>query len=392
MALDRVQNALTYRVYGQEENQDAEYETYLSDYEHKAVRANIWETAMQPLYQIISMAGVPLILWFGAKNVMGEGWTPWDIAAFTTFLSCFAKLAAKSSKAAKLFNAVQKAHVSWKRICPLLKDAPEADAASEKEHMFAKGETVQPGELVVEHLSFAYPSRDEASAADIFTDVSFSASPGEIIGVTGAVACGKSTFGRTFLCEYPYRGTIRFAGKELSERMAAREKIVSYMGHQPELLNDTIWENILLGDEGDVEKYLRAVCLDRETAEMPDGMLTKIGSGGIRLSGGQQARIALARALCHKAPILVLDDPFSAVDAKTEQEIMEHLRVMAQDSIVIFLSHRLTQFPELSKVLWMENGQITVSDHAHLMQEKQAYASLYRMQTGADKQQRRNGE
>lgn len=364
--LDRISNAVTYRVYGQEKNRNEAYETSLTDYEKKAVKANIWENALQPVYKIISMLGVLVILWFGGKNVMGNGWSTWDIGAFTTFLSCFTKLAAKSSKAAKLFNAVQKARVSWQRIKPFMKEIEEEK--TEK--------SAGKGEVKAENLSFAYPG-----GKAIFENLNFTVKPGEMIGITGPVACGKSTFGRIFLCEYPYEGSLSFEGKELSELKKSGFHIVSYMGHQPELLSDTIKENVLLGDEDEVNRYLQAVCMDREMKEMPDGMETKIGNKGTRLSGGQQARIALARTLCHRKPILVLDDPFSAVDKKTEVQIMENIKEMGKDSVIFLISHRLTLFPELNRVFWMEDGKITVSDHEHLMKEHPKYADLYRRQT-----------
>ena len=364
--LDRVENALTYRVYGQDENRNADYEICLADYEKKAVSANIWENAMQPLYQIISMMGAVFILWFGGKNVLGSGWTAWDIAAFTTFLSCFTKLAAKSSKAAKLFNSVQKAQVSWKRIQPFMQDAePEQDITAGK-----------PAGLVVSGLSFSYQG-----GPPVFQEVSFSAGPGEIIGVTGPVACGKSTLGRVFLQESAYQGSIRIGGRELSG-MTQEELsgMVGYMGHQPELISADIEENILLGDEGNALKYLRAVRMEEETAKMPDGIHTLVGNGGVRLSGGQQARIALARTLCHRKPVMILDDPFSAVDTETEKEIMKNLRELARDSIVLLLTHRLVLFPELNQVLWMSDGRVTVSCHEELMRTNADYAALYRMQ------------
>jgi ATP-binding cassette, subfamily B, multidrug efflux pump len=87
---------------------------------------------MTPLYRVISMVGVIMILYFGGKNVLGTGWKLWDIAAFTTFLSCFTKLSVKSSKAAKFFNAVHKAQVSWNRIKPLMK----IEGTQEKEYYF----------------------------------------------------------------------------------------------------------------------------------------------------------------------------------------------------------------------------------------------------------------
>ena len=107
--LDRAQNAITYRVFGCENERQNAYEKNLSDYERSAVKANIWNSIMPPVYRIISMTGVLFILYFGQKNVLGNGWKTWNIATFTTFLACFVKLSVKSSSAAKLFNAVHKA-------------------------------------------------------------------------------------------------------------------------------------------------------------------------------------------------------------------------------------------------------------------------------------------
>lgn len=367
--LDRATNAVTYRVYGREEERKQAYEENLTAYEKSAVKANIWSTAFPPLYRIISMTGVLFILYFGSKNVLGNGWKLWDVAAFTTFLSCFLKLSVKSSHAAKLFNAVHKAQVSWKRIRPLMKEATYEDDSRVQE----------PGNLEVSHVSFAYPGGEK-----IYEDLNFMASPGQIIGVTGAVACGKSTLGKTFLCEYPYEGRIRFHGKELSGMTKAeRSGMIGYLGHDPELFNDTIRNNILLGDDEDVEKYLKAVCFDKEVKEMEDGTETVVGNGGVRLSGGQAQRLALARTLCHKRPVLILDDPFSALDRKTEEEDFRNLRKMAADSIVILLSHRLYLFPQMDQVMWMENGKVAVGTHRQMLARFPEYARLYEVQSGA---------
>ena len=369
--LDRATNAVTYRVYGREEEREQAYEENLTDYEKSAVKANIWSTAFPPLYRIISMTGVLFILYFGSRNVLGNGWKLWDVAAFTTFLSCFLKLAVKSSHAAKLFNAVHKAQVSWKRIKPLMKEDTYEDDSLVQE----------PGTLEVSDVSFAYPG-----GAKIYEDFNLSATPGQIIGVTGAVACGKSTLGKTFLCEYPYEGRVCFHGKELSEMAKAeRTGMIGYLGHDPELFNDTIRNNVLLGDQGDVETYLQEVCFDGEVAEMEEGMDTIVGNGGVRLSGGQAQRLALARTLCHKRPVLILDDPFSALDRKTEETVFVNLRKLAADSIVILLSHRLYLFPKMDQVLWMEDGKVTAGTHEQILEKFPEYARLYEAQAdGAD--------
>ena len=370
VTLDRAQNAVTYRVFGCERDRQMAYEKNLTDYETSAVKANIWNSAMPPIYKVISMTSVLFILYFGQKNILGSGWSSWSIATFTTFLACFVKLSTKSSSAAKLFNAVHKAQVSWNRIRPLLGSVKE-----EKD-----GKEWGSGDLEVRDVIFAYPDGKK-----VLEYVSFSAKPGEIIGVTGPVACGKSTLGKLFLCEYPYEGAVYFAGKELQQlKEADRKGMVAYLGHDPELFHDSVRDNVLLGDAKDLKTYLKAVCIDREVAEMEEGEDTLIGNGGVRLSGGQAQRVALARTLCHKKPLLVLDDPFSALDKSTEKEVFSNVRAMTHDSIVLLLSHRLYLFPQMDQVIWMDEGKTTVGTHEELLQKVPAYAALFTTQEGED--------
>ena len=366
--LDRARNAVTYRIYGCEDVREERYEEALDNYEKTAVRANVWQSALPPLYLVMSNLSVLFILWFGAKNVLGTGWRAWDIAAFTTFLSCFVKMSTKSSKAAKLFNAVQRAEVSWKRIRPLMK-TPEALAPLE----IPSAQT-----LDVSQLSFGYEGD-----APVFENLSFTAKPGDIIGVTGPVACGKSTLGRAFLCEQPYGGSIRFGGKELSA-LTPRElsSTVGYLGHDPELWNDTVTANVLCGDEGDAWKYLSMTALDGEVRAMEEGAETVAGSSGVRLSGGQAQRLALARTLAHPRPVLILDDPFSALDRSTEDVVFENLKAYARDRIVLLISHRLYHFPEMSQIIYMEDGKATTGTHEALCASIPAYRALYESQTG----------
>ena len=366
--LDRARNAVTYRIYGCEDVREEHYEEALDGYEKTAVRANVWQSALPPLYLVMSNLSVLFILWFGAKNVLGTGWRAWDIAAFTTFLSCFVKMSAKSSKAAKLFNAVQRAEVSWKRIRPLMK-TPET---------LAPPEIPSAQTLDVSQLSFGYEGD-----APVFENLSFTAKSGDIIGVTGPVACGKSTLGRTFLCEQPYGGSIRFGGRELAT-LTPRElsSTVGYLGHDPELWNDTVTANVLCGDVGDAWKYLSMTALDGEVRAMEEGAETVAGSSGVRLSGGQAQRLALARTLAHPRPVLILDDPFSALDRSTEDVVFENLKAYARDRIVLLISHRLYHFPEMSQIIYMENGKATTGTHEALCASIPAYRALYESQTG----------
>jgi ATP-binding cassette subfamily B multidrug efflux pump len=373
--MDRVSNAVSYRIYGCDENRDSAYEENLGDYEKCAVAANFWENTMQPLYHIISMCGVIFVLYLGGKNVAGAGWSNWNIAAFTTFLSCFSKMALKSSKAAKLFNSVQKAQVSWTRIKPLMKEYVEQPT-------LADVESASRASLKVRDLSLRWENGPQ-----VLHGISFCAEPGEIIGVTGAVASGKSTLGKALLGELPYEGSVEVNGRELRTlSLYERSLLLSYLGHEPELMTESIEENIRLGEKGEIAHCLQTVCLADEITKMPQGAATSVGSGGIRLSGGQQSRLALARTCYHARQILILDDPFSAVDQKTEREIFANLRLLTSDRIIILISHRLQTYPQLDHVLFLENGTGVFSTHWALMRENSAYKTLYQAQAtgGAD--------
>lgn len=368
--LDRAKNAVTYRVYGCEKAQEGRYEDALDNYERTAVRANVWQSALPPLYLAVSNLSVIFILYFGGKNVLGSGWRAWDIAAFTTFLSCFVKMATKSSKTAKLFHSVQRAEVSWKRMKPLMK-APEALPPL----------NVPDGEpLEVKGVSFAYPGCEPT-----FQNLTFSAKPGDIIGITGPVACGKSTLGRMFLCEEPYSGSIRLGNRELSD-LTAREisERIGYLGHDPELWNDTIKANVLCGETADPMAALSLTAMDKEVRSMEQGVNTMVGSSGVRLSGGQAQRLALARALAHPRPVLILDDPFSALDRPTEDAVFADLKAYAKDKIVLLISHRLYHFPEMKEILFLEDGTVTAGTHEALLSSNAAYRNLYEGQTGGE--------
>lgn len=365
VTLDRATNAITYRVYGRETHQQESYETYLSDYEHTNILSSLPIVALPPLYKSISIFGIFFILYFGSQNIF-QG--TWNIAIFTTYISCFMKMADKSSKSAKLFNAVHKAQVSYSRIQKYVQN--EATAL--------KNNPICIHDLSVKDLSFSYPN-----STPLLNHISFDLHVGQIIGITGPVACGKTTFGKLFLNEWKYSGQILFNQKDLSSY--AIHDCISYLGHEPQLFDDTIENNIALGDPIDVLYYLKLVCMDEEVQQMEDGVYTKIGNSGMRLSGGQQQRVALARTLAHASSILILDDPFSALDIHTEETIFQNLKKLASDKIILLISHRLHIFNQTNQVLFINHTKGYVGTHSDLLKTNSEYKQLYTLQEGDQK-------
>ena len=359
--LDRLHLAITYRIYGEESNMHEVYEKDLQDYENKTVRSNILETSLKPLYEIISMTGIVFIIYFGSKRVVNN---LWDIAIFTTYISCFTKMAVKSSKAAKLFNAVQKAKVSWDRIYPII----------DNDHEVKNRKPFDVNTVEVCNLSYAYDDQV------IFSNVSFQAKKGDIIGITGEIASGKSTLGKVFLENSHYQGKILVNGKQLKD-IEKEYAVTSYMGHNLELFDDTIENNIKFGKEGNILPVLDIVSMKEEVENFSDGIYTKLKEGGIKLSGGQQSRIALARTLYHARGIIVLDDPFSACDKNTEKEIYENIRKEYKDSIIFLISHRLSLFDQMNQVLFIDNQSVESGTHLELLKNNDKYKHLYFLQT-----------
>ncbi len=367
LTLDAVDNTMLYRISGMEIKNSQRFDLDLIDLQNKAIKANVLENSMQPIYKVIAMLGIAAVIYLGGLKVISGFWT---IGIFSTYIVMFIAMALNASKAARLFNSVQKSQVSWQRIRPYLSEfIVKTSAANESE----KDTT-----LVVDQLSFAY----QEDAAKIIEKISIAAHAGEIIGITGPIASGKSTLGLAMLGLYPYLGSIKINGIELRDLSdAERSGMIAYLGHKPQLLFDSIYNNITLGKTNDISQVLKDVCFDVDMASMPEGENTLVGNAGIRLSGGQQARIALARTLMSDSKILILDDPFSAVDMLTETKIIAHLKAHYHDRCILLISHRLAIFNQIDRILLLHTDKTyEYGTHEDLMRTSALYERIYTLQ------------
>lgn len=368
---DRIDNAILYRLYGREADNRVVYEEELEDFEKKAIVANIWENAMQPIYNVIAMGGIVFVIIMAGEKVYEGSFT---VGVFSAYISIFAIMAAKASRIARLFNTIQKSSVSWNRIKPFLKEYKEIDKT--------RGIISKETKIEIENLYLKY----DKSSDYIIKNLNFKARENNIVGITGPIVCGKSTLGRVFLGNINYEGSIKIDNKEFRDYSEyERSKIISYMGHDAHLISDTIYNNITMGDEGDISHVLKMVCFDEDLKSMENGIETLVGNGGVRLSGGQQARIALARTLYHKNKILILDDPFSAVDMKTEKNIIDNLRANYSDCLILLISHRLAIFKYLNQIILInEDKTLEYGNHQKLIENSTLYNQLYLLQQRKD--------
>ncbi len=361
-SIERIHNATTLRINSAEENAEKRFESLLAEYERKSRKAESMISALPPLYQIVCLLGLIFVLYFGARNVLGYGWKAWTIATFTAYISAATRLASKSSKASKLFNSIEKARVSWRGIKALLKDVE-----------FPKETAADASAIAIENMSFSYKS-----SKPLFSKVSFNMHKGETIGITGSVACGKTTLSRLLIGELQYSGSIKINGIEVKDMKESEiNSLITYLGHNLELFSLSAEENILLGKNGDANEYLRLSALDKELDKND-----YIGEGGQILSGGQKERIALSRVFAHIKSIVVLDDPFAALDKSTELAVFENIKEKCKDSILIISSHRLDLFPMMDKVIVIEDGKIEEGRHEELIASSEYYKELYMLAGG----------
>lgn len=377
---DLFDNALLYRIYGRDDDNLKEYDSLLDDYEKNNRRAQVLKDTMIPFVNTIALLGLIPLLYLTipyviegkelSVSIIGFDENVWTIGLFTTYLSSFVLMANKASHTARLFSSIETGLACWKRIGPYIKEYKP----------YEKGTTIEGDDKVVFN-NFSLIIDDKT----LIKDLNFEAKKGEIIGVTGPIASGKSALGKVLIGLLPYQGSLTVFNQEVSSnKKEDLQKTVVYMGHQPQLFTDTIAKNIAFDGTKEVLPYLEDVAFYEDLESMPDKEETLVGNEGVKLSGGQQQRLALARTLYHQKPILVLDDPFSNVDIKTEKEILSNLKERTKDSLVFLISHRLTAFVDMEKILVLNtNGKVDQGSHEYLLEHSAVYKEIYQIQKEA---------
>lgn len=277
-----------------------------------------------------------------------------------------------------LINVLQRGGASHKRLTELLSEQPDV---TETDKPFAAA--VLPNTVEARDFTFTYPGTDKPA----LDKVTFSLQEGETLGIVGRTGSGKSTLCRSLLHQYQMPAASLFVGGVPIEELtfaALREKI-GYVPQEHLLFSGTIAENVSFGKpEASGDEVLRALKLaemGRDLEQFTDSVNTMVGEKGVTLSGGQKQRISIARALLMDADILILDDSLSAVDARTEESILRHLRQERSGKTTIITAHRLSAVQHAQLILVLDAGQIVEQGtHDELMKLGGWYAEQYRRQ------------
>lgn len=357
---------------------------------------------LQPVYRLLMVGGVVFLLWLGGQRVATGAMT---LGAFVAYLDLYTRFVDRGHRVPQLFNSVQSGAAAYARLEPLL--APPLvernTFRSTLRTTYVPGldrpvspsleRPPRPIALSVQGVTFRYPG-NEAIALD---QVSLEVAAGAFVAVTGPVGCGKSALARVLLGLYPLQGGRVLLDDTPLDALSSAERAmrIGYLPQDPFLFSGTVRENVLFdlsdgsaGQDRELDRWLQLAALEADLEAFPQGLDSEIGERGLRVSGGQRQRIALARAFAVCPGLLVLDDPFSAVDLDTEAQIVAGLRdafgpaaPSGRQATVVFFSHRLAAFPLADQVVVLDRGRVVEQGtHDALLADGGLYARIYRAQ------------
>ncbi|HBB2483500.1 TPA: SmdA family multidrug ABC transporter permease/ATP-binding protein [Escherichia coli] len=374
---DRTQESLTsirmIKAFGLEDRQSALFAADAEDTGKKNMRVARIDARFDPtIYIAIGMANL-LAIGGGSWMVVQGSLT---LGQLTSFMMYLGLMIWPMLALAWMFNIVERGSAAYSRIRTMLAEAPVVIDGSDK---VPEGR----GELDVNIRQFTYPQTDHPA----LENVNFSLKPGQMVGICGPTGSGKSTLLSLIQRHFDVsEGDIRFHDIPLTKlQLDSWRSRLAVVSQTPFLFSDTVANNIALGcpnaTQQEIEHVARLASVHDDILRLPQGYDTEVGERGVMLSGGQKQRISIARALLVNAEILILDDALSAVDGRTEHQILHNLRQWGQGRTVIISAHRLSALTEASEIIVMQHGHIAQrGNHDELAQQSGWYRDMYRYQ------------
>ncbi|EJQ6577147.1 SmdA family multidrug ABC transporter permease/ATP-binding protein [Escherichia coli] len=374
---DRTQESLTsirmIKAFGLEDRQSALFAADAEDTGKKNMRVARIDARFDPtIYIAIGMANL-LAIGGGSWMVVQGSLT---LGQLTSFMMYLGLMIWPMLALAWMFNIVERGSAAYSRICAMLAEAPVVNDGSEP---VPEGR----GELDVNIHQFTYPQTDHPA----LENVNFALKPGQMLGICGPTGSGKSTLLSLIQRHFDViEGDIRFHDIPLTKlQLDSWRSRLAVVSQTPFLFSDTVANNIALGcpnaTQQEIEHVARLASVHDDILRLPQGYDTEVGERGVMLSGGQKQRISIARALLVNAEILILDDALSAVDGRTEHQILHNLRQWGQGRTVIISAHRLSALTEASEIIVMQHGHIAQrGNHDELAQQSGWYRDMYRYQ------------
>ncbi len=374
-AIDSLLNYETVKYFNNEEFEAKRYDENLLRYRRAAIKSQNTLSLLNAGQQLIIAIGLVAMLWRATQGVVDGHMTLGDLVMVNAFMI-------------QLYIPLGFLGVIYREIKQSLTDLDKMFVLMEKEREIADVPGAQP--LVIadspavrfENVNFAYDP-----ARPILHNVSFEIPPGKTVAVVGSSGAGKSTLARLLYRFYDVQqGRITIAGQDIKQvTQSSVRQAIGIVPQDTVLFNDTVEYNIAYGKPGatheEVEEAARSARIHGFIASTPLGYQTMVGERGLKLSGGEKQRVAIARTLLKNPPVVIFDEATSALDSANERAIQTELRAAAQNKTTLVIAHRLSTVVDAHEILVMDGGRIVErGTHAQLLETEGAYARMWALQ------------
>ncbi|MCK6443273.1 MAG: ABC transporter ATP-binding protein/permease [Elstera cyanobacteriorum] len=373
-AVDSLLNYETVKYFGNEAHEARRFDSALQAYESAAVRSQTSLSALNIGQGTIIAIGLIAVMTLTAQGVAKGTMTVGDLVLVNGFLI---QLYLPLNFLGFVYRQIRQSLIDMEQMFSLLRVEREVADSPDAQPLALNG-----GEVRFEAVDFGYDPR-----RPILHGVNFTIPAGKTLAVVGSSGAGKSTLSRLLYRFYDVTGgAIRIDGQDIRQvKQGTLRAAIGIVPQDTVLFNDTIYYNILYGrpdaTPAEVEEAARMARIHDFILSLPDGYQSKVGERGLKLSGGEKQRVAIARVILKRARILIFDEATSALDTKTEKQIQESLDQVSVDRTTLIIAHRLSTVVGADEILVLDKGQVAErGSHAHLLALDGRYARMWRQQ------------
>lgn len=373
-AIDSLLNYETVKYFNNEAFEAEQYDENLARWETARLKTRMTLMLLNSGQALIIATGMVLLLWLAASDVVSNEMTLGSLVMINAYiLQLFLPL----NFLGMVYREVRRALTDIENMFALLKKTPSVSDAPN-----AKPLSVSKGSIEFRNVNFAYHAE-----RPIIRDLSFRVEPGQKVAIVGPSGSGKSTLARLLFRFYDLNsGAILIDDQPINTvtQLSLRQAI-GVVPQDTVLFNDTIFSNVAYGrpdaDPAKVDEAIHLANLDGFIEALPEGRQTRVGERGLKVSGGEKQRIAIARVILKKPPILLFDEATSALDSGTEQAILTALNTLAKNHTSLVIAHRLSTVIDADQILVMDQGEIVErGTHRQLLAMHGRYAEMWRLQ------------